>query len=324
MASTRIYLKLLLTAFFWGGTFIAGRAVAGHVAPFSAAFLRFATATVFLALLVLKNQGRIPRPSPGQLLPILAMGLTGVFSYNFFFFKGLQLIQAGRAAVIIANNPVFIALFAALLFGERLRRPQIAGILLSVTGAMLVVTRGEIFQVLRQGIGPGELLIFGCVLSWVAFTLIGKKVLTNMEPLTAIFYASTVGAAALFPAALYEGLFSDIAAFRILDWMAIVYLGFFGTVLGFVWFYDGIRHIGPTRAGLFINFVPISAVLLAFVLLQEPLTPALLIGTLLVCTGVYLTNTAGKPLSAVRAGHPVAAADRVASAAPSGEMRSKG
>jgi drug/metabolite transporter (DMT)-like permease len=61
-------------------------------------------------------------------------------------------------------------------------------------------------------------------------------------------------------------------------------------VLGFVWFYEGINQIGPTRAGLFINFVPISAILLAFLILGEPLTLSLLFGTLLVSTGVYLTN----------------------------------
>jgi len=293
MSWTRVYAKLLLTALFWGGTFIAGRSVAGHVTPFSAAFLRFAVATGFLALLLLKTEGRIPIPRRGQLLPILAMGLTGVFSYNFCFFRGLQMIQAGRAAVIIANNPVFIALFSALLFGERLRPLQIAGILLSVAGAMVVITRGEIAQLLNEGVGLGEILIFGCVLSWVTFTLIGKKVLTNMKPLAAIFYASIVGAAALLPAAVAEGIVSGLPEYRILDWTAIFYLGFFGTVLGFVWFYDGIRRIGPTRAGLFINFVPISAVLLAFLMLKEPLTFSLLAGTLLVCTGVYLTNTGG-------------------------------
>ena len=324
MAFGRIYAKLLLTALFWGGTFIAGRIVAGQVPPFSAAFLRFAVATGFLALLLLKTEGRIPMPTRGQLLPILAMGLTGVFSYNFCFFKGLQMVQAGRAAVIIANNPVFIALFSALLFGERLRLPQVVGIGLSVTGAILVITRGEITQVLHQGLGPGELLIFGCVLSWVTFTLIGKKVLTGMKPLTAIFYASSVGGAALLPAALAEGMVAHLPGYRLLDWAAVFYLGFFGTVLGFVWFYDGIRHIGPTRAGLFINFVPVSAVILAFLLLQEPLTVSLLAGTLLVCAGVYLTNTGGVRVSKIAPRMRNDTDERMHTAAPPGEMRTKG
>jgi len=66
--------------------------------------------------------------------------------------------------------------------------------------------------------------------------------------------------------------------------------GLFGTVLGFVWYYEGIKSIGPVRAGLFINFVPVSAVFLAFLILDEPLTASLLIGAILVSSGVYLTT----------------------------------
>jgi drug/metabolite transporter (DMT)-like permease len=67
-------------------------------------------------------------------------------------------------------------------------------------------------------------------------------------------------------------------------------LGLFGTVLGFVWYYQGIQRIGPVRAGLFINFVPVFALLLAFFILKEPVTPSLLIGAVLVSSGVYLTT----------------------------------
>jgi drug/metabolite transporter (DMT)-like permease len=77
--------------------------------------------------------------------------------------------------------------------------------------------------------------------------------------------------------------------------LGIFYLGIFGTVVGFVWYYEGIKKIGPTKASLFINFVPVSAVILAFLILDEPITLSLFIGTILVCAGVYLTNkkTAG-------------------------------
>jgi len=290
-----VYGKLLLTAFFWGGTFIAGRALAGHVAPFSAAFLRFAVAAVFLLLFLLRAEGRIPALRKRQAVPILILGMTGVFAYNYFFFKGLQLIEAGRAAVIIANNPIGIALLSALLFKERLSRIQVAGILLSVAGAVFVVTRGQPAQLLSGGFGVGELLIFGCVLSWVTFSLVGRSVLKTLSPLAAIFYAALVGTAALFLPACGEGLLSSIGRYRVIDWLAIFYLGFFGTVAGFVWYYDGIKKIGPTKAGLFINFVPVSAVVLAFFVLGEPITPSLFAGTLLVVSGVFLTNRRAAP-----------------------------
>ena len=285
-----IYLKLLLTAFFWGGTFIAGRIVAETVGPFSAALMRFSIASLCLTLFVLKRHGTLPRAERPQWIPLILLGITGVFAYNYFFFKGLKIVHAGRAAVIIANNPIFIALMSAAIFKERLNRLQVLGIFLSVTGAIIVITRGQPAELLNEGIGRGEVYILACVASWVTFSLLGKKVLSSLSPLTAIFFASVIGSIALVIPALSEGLLEEIPNFRLLDWSSLLYLGFFGTVLGFVWYYDGIKAIGPTKAGLFINFVPVSAILLAYVFLSEPVTSSLLFGTLFVCLGVYLTN----------------------------------
>jgi drug/metabolite transporter (DMT)-like permease len=91
------------------------------------------------------------------------------------------------------------------------------------------------------------------------------------------------------PAAL-ENPAAHLARASWIDWAAIAYLAVCGTVLGFVWFYEGVQRIGTTRAGLFINFVPISAVLLAALILREPMTWSLVIGAALVLSGVWLTN----------------------------------
>ena len=284
-----IYLKLLLTAIFWGGTFVAGRSLAQNVGPFSAAFLRFAIASLFLVFLTWKAEGRFLVLKKRQILPILLLGLTGVFFYNLFFLKGLKLIEASRAAIIIANNPVFIAIFSALFFKEKLNWIKIAGILLSVSGAIIVISKGDVLDILQGQLGMGDFYLFLCVLSWVIFSLLGKAVMVDLSALASVTYSSIAGMVLLFPPALREGLTGCIH-YSFSDWWNIFYLGFFGTVLGFVWFYEGINQIGPTRAGLFINFVPISAILLAFLILGEPLTFSLLIGTLLVSSGVFLTN----------------------------------
>jgi drug/metabolite transporter (DMT)-like permease len=283
------YLKLLLTAVFWGGTFVAGRSLAQNVGPFSAAFFRFAIASVFLVFLAWKVEGKITLIKKRQILPVFLLGLTGVFCYNLFFFKGLKLIEASRAAIIIANNPIFITLFSAIFFKEKLNTLKITGILISVSGAIIAISRGDVLEILQGNLGLGEFYIFLCVVSWVIFSLLGKVVMADLSPLSSVTYSSITGTILLFPPALREGL-ADCIYYSISDWWNIFYLGFFGTVLGIVWFYEGINQIGPTKAGLFINFVPISAILLAFFILGEPLTLSLLIGTLLVSTGVYLTN----------------------------------
>lgn len=285
-----LYLKLLLMAVFWGGTFIAGRHLAGKITPFPAAFLRFTIASLVLVLLTLRIDGGLPRIRRGQWGPLLLLGLSGVFAYNAFFFKGLERIEAGRAAVIIASNPVLIALFAAWFLREPLSRGKVAGILLSVFGAVFVITDGHPGQVLDEGAGWGELYIFGCVVSWVVYTLVGRVALRGMTPRVAVTWSALIGTAMLLPAALLDGLVEQLPGYPPSVWLGVGYLGLCGTVLAFIWYYQGIRAIGSTRAGQFINFVPASGVALSVWLLDEPLTPSLLTGLALVSGGVYLTN----------------------------------
>lgn len=284
-----IYVKLLMMAAAWGGTFIAGKNLALSVGPYTGALLRYLVASLFLAGLLLRSPLRLPRLSARAALALAAMGLTGIFAYNVFFLKGLRLIEAGRASVIVATNPIVIAAAAALFLGERLNVLKAAGILLSVAGAVLAISRGEIAALLRGGIGPGELAIFGCVASWVAFTLLARTLSAALSPLAVVSLSSFAGTLLLVPPALAEG-FAAGFPFRLADWANAFFLGFFGTVLAFIWYTEGIRRLGAVRAGLFINFVPIFAILLAFALLGEPLRLSLLAGALCVSGGVFLTT----------------------------------
>jgi len=286
-----LYCKLVLTAFFWGGTFVAGRIVSHEAGPFSAAFLRFLTASMVLSLFMIKSHGKFPSLKPVQILSLTLLGLTGVFAYNFFFFSGMKTITASRASLIIATNPAFIALLSSVFFvDEKLNRTKVAGIILSVAGAAVVVSRGNPAEIFKGHLGLGELYIFGCVLSWVAYSLIGKVAMKSLSPLVSVTYACIIGVALLLPPALIEGIMRDVAQFSGAVWVSLLYLGLFGSAIGFIWYYEGIKGIGPSRAGVFINIVPISSVLLAFLILRETLDASLAMGLVLVVAGVFLTN----------------------------------
>jgi drug/metabolite transporter (DMT)-like permease len=291
----KIYLKLFAVAFFWGGTFVAGRFLAGNAHPVSAAFFRFAIASACLLLAVWKLEGRLPKLNLRQSIAVAALGLTGVFAYNLFFFNGLILIEASRAALIIALNPVAITLCSALIYREALPLSRIIGIPLSVLGALVVITRGAPLQIFSGGIGRGELLIFGCVLSWTLYSIIGKTAMRGLSPLAAVCWSSIAGTLLLLLPALYYGSLTEALDFSLTVWASIGYLGLFGTVVGFLWYFEGIQIIGPSRAAVFINFVPVNGVLLATLLLGEPLDISLLGGGLLVVGGAYLANVQ-KPL----------------------------
>lgn len=285
-----LYGKLVMTAILWGGTFVAGRSIANQIDPFSGAFLRFGSASIFLIAFVWHTYGKIPKLSKKDLLLVFLLGLTGVFAYNVFFFSGLRTISASRASLIIASNPAFIALFSCWLLRERLNLLKIFGICLSMSGAVVVISRGNPFALLVGGLGSGEIYIFGCVLSWVLYSLIGKFAMTRLTPLVAVTYSCIIGAVCLFPAACAQGLCRNLGDYSLIVWGGVLYLGFFGSAVGFIWYYEGIRAFGASRAGVFINLVPVSAILLAHFILKEKLDGSLLVGALLVIAGVYYTN----------------------------------
>jgi len=292
-----IILKLVLATTLWGGTFSAGRFVAGQMGPYTAAFLRFFIASVLLLWLTLRAEGRLPRLTPGLVGLVALLGATGIFGYNLCFFTGLATVHAGRAAVIVANNPIFIALGAAVFFGETLTRSKILGILLSVSGAVWVVSHGQPLSLLAGHLSSGDIWIMGCVVSWVSYSLIGKKVMGRLSPLAAVALSCAAGTLMLAPPALNEGLVAALPGIGWGAWGCLAYLGVLGTVVGFTWFYEGVRALGPSKAGVFINIVPVSAVVIGFVVLGEPVDASLLVGGTLVVAGTFCANLPARATS---------------------------
>lgn len=287
---SRIYVKLVATMFFWGGTWVAGRALAQTMEPLPAAFLRFLAATVFLVYVFRRERGHFPRMGKKQILPVALLGLTGVFLYNISFFNGLKTTSAGRAALIVACIPVCISACSAILFKEKFGPVRIAGTILSLAGVSMVIADGNPLRLLETSVRPGDLFILGCVASWAAYSLIGKQVMKDMDPLSAVTWSCIFGTAMLFVPAAFSGLFAQAAHAGALDWFCVFYLGVPSTGMAFLWYYDGIRAIGAPRAGIFINLVPVFAVVMGFLLLSEPIHFSLLTGGAMVICGVWLTN----------------------------------
>jgi drug/metabolite transporter (DMT)-like permease len=288
------YIKLFLVALFFGGTFIAGRIMAANLPPFTSAFLRFLLASLFLVLFVFKKYGKFPRINFQQFLLIITLGLTGVVGYNFLFFSGLKFITASRASMIISLNPSLITILSALILKEKFTKFKFTGIILSLIGALIVISQGNIQVILQGNIGWGELLILGCVVCWSSFTVLGKITMKNLKPIIAITYACLAGTLILILPTYQEGVLQNFMQYSIEVWLSVFALGFLGTALAFTWFYEGIDKIGPSRAGIFINFVPIFATLMAVLILHEKLSPSLVVGAIFVVSGVYLTNYQAK------------------------------
>jgi drug/metabolite transporter (DMT)-like permease len=287
-----IYVKLVLTMIFWGGTFVAAKWAVREAPPFHVAACRFAVATAVLFLLLAwKSRGK-PIPVPRtfrQWLGLFSLGLTGIFLYNACFFAGLRLTTAANGSLIVAMNPILTAVLSALFLGDRLRPLQGAGFVLSLAGVAVVVSRGS-WEVLGNfSFNHGDLILLGAPVCWSAFTILGKKALVRFSPLATTAWSSLFGLLLLAPAAFLEASGGAGAGhLSWTGWLAVLQLALLGTVAGFVWFYEGVHRIGAARAAVFINLVPFFAILQAALILGERLNAAQAAGGLLVIGGVWL------------------------------------
>ena len=288
-----IYLKLLAVALFWGGTFIAGRIVAPQIPHMTAAALRFMVACALLVPLAWKVEGGLPKLNRAQLHATFALGATGIFLYNICFFAALERMPAGRTALFVALNPIVTALILAALFGERLGPRRWIGIFIAFVGASVVITKGDLGGAIAdfsQSVGQGELFMICAICGWAAYTIIGRHALKGLSPIAATTYASLWGLLLLMCGASTEWHQFEP---RHLSWQvlaALLYLGAVGTVIGFVWYYEGVKAIGPARTAVFNNLIPVFGIGLGALLLGEPILISMVAGGILVIGGVLLTN----------------------------------
>ena len=288
------YIKLTLAAFLWGGTMVAGKMSGNQLSPILKSTCRFSIASILLAIIIQNKRAWI-RPSKKELASLFLMGLTGVAIYNLFFFAGLKLILASRASLIIATNPICTLLYAFLFLNEKVTFYRMIGILISLFGAIIVITNGDL-TLLKQNIGHGELFIFGCVISWIAYVIIGKSTMKSVPPLIANAYSVFSGCALLIISLLFESNLKEISvnltSLNLENWLALIYLGSFGTVLGYKFYLEATQEIGPARASQFINLIPLFGVSLSAFILRETITLTTILGGGLIIGGIFLTNKA--------------------------------
>ena len=294
------YLKLAAVTMIWGGTFVAGRYLAADLEPLLAATLRFLLASVALLAFMACARVRLIRPDVRQCVRLAVLGFFGIFFYNLCFFYGLHYINASRASLIVALNPAVIGVASWWLFKERLGTARWLGIALCLVGAgTVIVSRNPQLLQAVDNAWRGDLLIFGCVVGWGVYSLCSRELNQRLGPLQTVTWSILLGTGMLMVTTLISGriTLSALAAVHLPQLLGLLYLGVLGSAVAYIGWYDGIRRIGATRAGVFIALNPLTAVICGAVLLDEQLTPPMLLGGAVILLGIYLCN---KPLAPAR------------------------
>lgn len=282
------YVLLTLTALFWSGNMVVGRAIREDVAPFALAMGRwvivFALITPFIwreirpSLAVIRAHFRI----------LLILGVLGVGAYNTLAYLALQHTTATNASLLNSFIPVATVGFAWLLMGRRLGLREAIGIAVSLCGVLVIVGKGDWHSVMGLALNRGDLWMLAAVLIWGLYTVLLDRRPKGLSPFLFLWVLTAVGLVALFPFFILEWHFSAPISLSSEAWLAWLYIGLFPGFLGYVFYNAGVAAVGPAKAALFIHLMPVFGSLLAALFLGERLHTFHLAGIMLVFLGIAL------------------------------------
>ena len=287
------YAALTATVLFWSGNFIAGRSLRDEIDPAMVNFIRWSVALVIFLPLAAPHLRRSWRIGLREWRYLAALGALGVAMFQTFVYTGLTATPVFNALLVIATTPAILLIWTSVIDRAPPRPVQIAGIGLSMAGAALMIAKGDLGALVRLELYWGDLWIAGAALAWSAYTLLLRRAPADLDAWTSLSLSMVAGWAFMIPFALWSYAEGPPPLGDWAVWARILYIALFASILAFVLWGYGVRHVGPVRAGQFINLMPIFGGGLAVLLLGETLQPYHLAGAACAFSGVWLVNRRG-------------------------------
>lgn len=286
MPKVRVHIAALFSMLFWGFSFIWTKIVLEQYSPITTIFFRLIISFLFLfAFMVISGKWEQIKKEHHRLF------LISSFFNPFLYFigenYGLDRVSASVSAFIIATIPIFTPFVAYRVFGERLSKTNIAGLLFAFVGIMLIVINPD-FSINASPLGIALLLL--AVAAAVIYTVYLKRLSNHYRPITIIGWQNLLGAIYFLPLFLYfdaSQIGSIVPENRVIT--SIIMLGIFASSLAFVLFTYVIKYIGISRGNIYTNLVPVFASIAAYFILGERFTVLKIIGMLVIIFGVTLS-----------------------------------
>lgn len=286
---TRAFLLLTLVTMVWAGLMPTGKIALQGLPPMTIAAIRMVTGSLLLSLYLRRESRPIPW-SPQLVVRFLLLGFCGYMIGVGCSYYGLRLTTATNAALLNAASPVSLALLSVLILKEHLSTHAILGILLSVIGVGVIITRGSLEVVAQSQYNLGDLLLLGTQVSWGIYTIYGRRLMESVSPLAATTFTYMAGGFWLIlGSCLFEQEQWRFTEVTWPSWIALAYQCTLGSFAHF-WFYDAVAVLGPSRAGVFLNLVPVVALGLSSTLLGEPITIPHIVGGAIVISGILVAT----------------------------------
>jgi len=285
-------LLLTLAAIFWAGNTVAARLAIDQISPFMLVFLRWVLVLAWL-LPIYGAQVRAHWPEiRPRLVGIVLMASLGLTGFNALYYVAAHDTSAINIGILQGSIPIFVLLGAFFAHRTRTTLLQLAGVLITAIGVVVVATRGAPLSILEIELNRGDLaMLAACVL--YAFFTVALRDRPSMPGAAFFTLLALIAAVTSLPLVALEALTTGATMPTLQGWLVTAWVAVFPSTLSQLFYLRGVDLIGPGRAGVFVNLVPVFAAVLAVVLIDEPFAAFHAVALVLVIGGIWLAQRTG-------------------------------
>lgn len=287
MHQNRKFFLLIITALAFAGSFVAAKYAVAELPPLATAFIRYFIASLFLTALIKKYGGAGLKIDIKDFPLFFIAGFFSIVCYHYLFFVSLNYTAVANTSIINAFNPILMAVAAAAVIKERLSVKNYLGVIAAFLGVVILLSKGNINNVLALSFNKGDMLMCGATISIVFSSLSIKTLSKKYSSFAITFHSFIIGTVILFFLALTENPLPQIAAMSMRAWLSIIYMGVIASGVGLLFYNMGIKEFGPTKTSSLVNSItPVVTAALAWVFFGEQITPSIVFSLIFIIAGL--------------------------------------
>jgi drug/metabolite transporter (DMT)-like permease len=282
-------LLLTLACIFWGGNAVAGRLAVHQITPLSLVFLRWLFVLAVLWPIYGKEVRRHWPDIKRRLFSIVLMATFGFTAFNVLFYIAAYSTTAINIGILQGSIPIFVLAGAFLAHGTRVSLLQLTGVVITALGVAVIATRGAPLSIWDIELNQGDLLMLAACALYAFFTV----ALRNRPDMPgAVFFTllALIAAITSLPLVAFEAATTGAVMPTVKGLVVTAYVAIFPSCLSQILLLRGVDLIGPGRAGVYMNLVPVFAAILGVGLLGEPFAPYHAVALVLVIGGILLAQ----------------------------------
>ena len=282
---------VICATLFWAGNFNIGKvAFIENIAPFTLAFLRWSLVWLILIPFTYKEIFRLKKIILKNFKLLFLLGLSSVFLYSALTYKALNYTQVINASLFNTAVPATIILVCFLLKIEKTNIFQLLGLLISVIGILVIITRLDVNVLLTLNFNKGDIYMLIAITAWGIYSAFLKKRNFEVSLLALVQIICSFGLILLFPAFIFEMIQGHIVAINKNLLLILIYVAIFPSIGSYYCWAGAVSIIGANRAGIFLSLIPLFSTIFAMIFFDEKFLFFHFIGSVLIILGLFLSN----------------------------------